>query len=79
MEDSILCRTEQTDRINTLMLVETFIFRIDQHLPEDRIHLIVFNRGTVLIEILTNLFSVSAIDNGSLTCLWILDTREITR
>ena len=54
MQESILGSSENADRVDTDMLVETFILGIYQSLEEGRVHLVVFYRSTILIEILTD-------------------------
>ena len=61
MQEGIFGSTEHTDRVDTDMLVEALIFCINQSLEECRIHLFVFYRCTVLIEVFTNQLAIGTI------------------
>ena len=74
MQESILGSSENADRVDTDMLVETLILGIHQCLEEGRVHLVVFYRSTVLIEVLTDELAIGTINQGSLGSLRIQNT-----
>ena len=74
MQESILGSSENADRVDTDMLVETLILGIYQSLEEGWVHLIVFYRSTILIEILTDELAIGTINQGSLGSLRIQNT-----
>ena len=74
MQESILGSSENADRVDTDMLVETLILGIYQSLEEGRVHLVVFYRSTILIEILTDKLAIGTINQRSLGSLRIQNT-----
>ena len=71
MEECILGGSKHADRVDTDMLVESFILGIYQCLEEIGCYLIIFYRSTVFVEILADEFSISRIDFRGLRGLWI--------
>ena len=79
MQEGVLCRTKHADRVDADVLVESLVLGIHECLEEVGVHLLVFHRSTVLVEVLADELSVGAIDFGSLGCLWVEDAGEVAR
>ena len=61
MQEGVFGSTEYTDRVDTDVLVEALIFRINQSLEEGWIHLFIFYRCTVLVEVFANQLAIGTI------------------
>ena len=73
MEDILFGDSSKGGVVDAVMGVESFIFGIDEGLPEHGVHLFVSNRRSVLAEKLTDGFSVGAVYDGSLRGTFVLD------
>ena len=73
MQYSIFHGTENADRVNTEMLVETFVFGIYKSMKKSGIDIFVFYGSTILIEILSNEFAVSTVNFRCFACLRVHD------
>ena len=58
---SILCCSHKSERIHAPMLIETLILSTDECLPENRCHILVLYRNTVLVEILSEKHAICRI------------------
>ena len=74
----ILHGTEESDRVNTHVLVESLVLGVDKRLEECRVHLLVFYRSTVLVEVFANQLSVSTIYLRGFAYLRVKYSREVT-
>ena len=54
----VFCSSKQSEYINAVVTVETFVFSVDKHFPEYRIDVFVLYRGAVLIEELADKLTV---------------------
>ena len=79
MQQCIFGSSEHADRVDTDVLVEALILGVYQCLEEGRVHVFVFHRSTVLVEILTDELAIGTVNQGSLRSLRIQNTRKITR
>jgi hypothetical protein len=61
MDDIVLEGSENTLEVNSYMMIETFVFCVYQGFPEDGIDVFVSDGGTVLAEVFSNEYAVSAI------------------
>ena len=57
----ILESGSKTLKVDAMMLIESLVLGVDEHLEEDGINILVAYRRTVLVEILANEFAVGAI------------------
>ena len=60
----------EVDGVPTWAVVVTLVLRVDERLPERRIHLFVFDRCAVLVEEFSYQFAISTIYFGCLANLW---------
>ena len=59
--------------VDTVMMIESLVFRIDEGFPEYRIHLFVSHWRTVLTEELAYQLAVGTVDHRGLSRTLILD------
>ncbi len=77
VKNGILERREKTYGVDSKVFIKADILRVDEGMEEIGTHILIFHRGTVLIEEFTNQFAIGTIYLGGLTGLWVQDTGEI--
>ncbi len=73
MQDIVLSDGYEGGVVDAVVVIEMFVFRRDERLPEHGIHFLVGHRCAVLTEELAYLLAVGAVDDGSLRWALVLD------